>query len=106
MNEGTEKMSGMAYAGGMLFAAIIDIIGIVVPVLGTIFIGFMRLSFWLAGYDMRNTTGMTVTNALPESLPIVPCCMVFMWSSHRKNAINCKEREKEMENSQTQESYA
>jgi hypothetical protein len=92
MGAGTEEMSGIAYAGGMLVAFIIDLIGILVPILGTIFISLMSLSFMIARYDMRKTTSMAVTNGLLELLPIVPGCMVFMWRSHRQNKINVKER--------------
>jgi hypothetical protein len=92
MDGGTKKMSGMAFAGGMTVAFIIDLIGIVVPILGTIFITLMKLSFWLVGYDMRKTTAITTTNGVIELLPIVPGCMVFMGLSYRQNKKNCKER--------------
>lgn len=85
-------MSGMAFAGGMTVAFIIDLIGIVVPILGTIFITLMKLSFWLVGYDMRKTTAISVSNGAIELLPIVPGCMMFMGLSYRQNKKNCKER--------------
>ena len=94
-NGGTKQMSGMAFAGGMIVAFIIDLIGIIMPVLGTIFVSLMRLSWWLVGYDMRNTTGISVSMGAVELLPIVPGCMGFMGLCYRQNKKNCKERENE-----------
>jgi len=95
MEGGTKQMSGMAFAGGMTVAFIIDLIGIVVPILGTIFITLMKLSFWLVGYDMKKTTAISLSNGAIELLPIVPGCMVFMGLSYRQNKKNFREREKE-----------
>ncbi|MCK9351330.1 MAG: hypothetical protein WCT49_00260 [Candidatus Paceibacterota bacterium] len=94
MNEGTKEMSGMAFAGGMMVAFVVDLIGILVPILGTIYISLMKLSFWLVGYDMRKTTSMSAINGTLELLPVVPCSMIFMVLSHRQNKINMKERKK------------
>jgi hypothetical protein len=91
---GTKEMSGMAFTGGMIVAFIIDLVGIVVPVLGTVFICLMKLSFWLVGYDMRETKAIALANGAAEILPIVPGCMVFMGLSWRKNKKNIKERKK------------
>lgn len=90
---GTKKMSGMAFAGAMITAFIVDLIGILVPIIGTIYIAFMRLSFWLVGYDMRKTGLQTVVNGALEGLPIIPCCLVFVASSYHQNKKNVKERE-------------
>lgn len=85
-------MSVIAFAGGMVFAVGTDIIGILLPFVGTIFIGFMTLTFWIARYDMRGTGATTTINAILEMLPIVPCCTIFMISSFVKNRKNIKER--------------
>lgn len=91
---GTKKMSALAFVGGMIVAIIIDLVGIIVPILGTVFIAFMRLSFWLVGYDMRNTTTTVVTTAILEMLPIIPTCIVFMARTYGINKKNIIEREK------------
>ena len=95
MGDPSGEMSTLAYAGGMLVAFMVDLIGILIPMVGTIFIYSMRVSFFIAGYDMRNTGMMTAINAVLETVPVVPCCMVFMWQAHRKNKINIKEKRKE-----------
>jgi hypothetical protein len=92
MEGGTKQMSGLAFAGGMTAALIVDLIGIVVPILGTIFITLMKLSFWIVGYDMRKTSVISAATGGVELLPIVPGCMVFMGLSYRQNKKNCKER--------------
>ena len=91
---GTKEMSKIAFAGGLSVAIIIDIIGIFVPIIGTIFIVFMRLSFWLVGYDMRNSAVMTTVNGLLECLPVVPSCTIFMLLAYKKNKANITERKK------------
>jgi len=95
MGGGTKEMSGMAFAGGMVVAFIVDLTGIVIPILGTIFIALMKLSWWVAGYDMQKTTAISVSNGIIELLPIVPGCMVFMGLSYRQNKKNCKKRKKQ-----------
>lgn len=92
MGGGTKQMSGMAFAGGMTVAFIIDLIGIVMPILGTIFITLMKLSWWLVGYDMKKTGVISGVTGGVELLPIVPGCMIFMGLSYRQNKKNCKER--------------
>jgi len=91
MGSDTKKMSVIAFVGGLFFAVGVDIIGIFLPFVGTIFIGFMRMSFWIAGYDMRGTMVMTSINALLETLPVIPSCTVFMILSFTKNRKNVKD---------------
>lgn len=93
MGSDTKKMSAIAFTGGLFFAIGTDIIGIVIPFVGTIFIGFMKMSFWIARYDMRGTMVMTSINAILETLPVIPSCTVFMILSFTKNRKNVKERE-------------
>ena len=90
MGSGNQKMSILAFAGGVTCAVIVDIIGILIPIIGAIFIGFMRVTFWLAGYDMRGTAMITSINAMLEMLPVVPSCTIFMISAFVKNRKNVK----------------
>ncbi len=94
MGDAQGEMSGLAYAMGMTAAFMVDLAGILIPIAGSLFIALMRLSFFIAGYDMKNSGAMTAINALLETAPIVPCCMIFMWQAHKKNKINIKERKK------------
>ncbi len=91
--DGDQKMSGVAFAGGMCCAIFVDVAGILLPFIGTMFIGFMKITFWLARYDMRGTGVMTGVNALLEMLPITPGSSIFMIMSFTKNRKNMKERE-------------
>ncbi|MCX6735700.1 MAG: hypothetical protein NTZ13_01295 [Candidatus Parcubacteria bacterium] len=91
--EGNQKMSGVAFAGGMVCAIIVDTAGILLPFIGAIFIAFMKTTFWLAQYDMRGTAVMTGVNGLLEMLPITPGSTIFMIMSFTKNRKNMKERE-------------
>lgn len=87
---GDKKMSVIAFIGGLIFAIGTDLIGILLPVVGTIFIGFMSITFWIAGYNMRGTLASSSINAILETLPVVPCCTIFMITSFVKNGKNVK----------------
>jgi hypothetical protein len=89
-----EKMSTIAFAGGLCCAIFVDIVGVFIPVIGTAFIGFMKFTFWIARYDLKNTGVMTIITALLEGLPVVPGCTVFMISSFVQNRKNVEAREK------------
>jgi len=93
MESDAKKMSVIAFIGGLCFAVGVDIIGIIIPFVGTIFIGFMKTTFWIARYDMRGTMVMTSINALLETLPIIPSCTVFMILSFTKNRKNVKDHQ-------------
>ena len=99
-------MSPLAFAGGMITAVAVDIFGVVIPLAGTLFIGFMRLSFWLAGYDMNDTTKITVINGLIESAGLPPTCSIFMALAYKKNQANMKKREKEEQKNAEEEALA
>jgi len=94
-----KEMSLIAYLAALLLAIIIDLLGIFIPFIGTVFIVLMRASFWIIGYDLRGTTAMTVINALAEILPVVPSCTIFVYLSHSRNKKNIKERKKQSLNS-------
>jgi hypothetical protein len=89
-----QKMSTLAFAFGLCGAILFDIIGVLVPVIGTAFIGFMKFTFWIARYDLKNTGIMTIVTTGSEMLPVVPGCTFFMISSFVKNRKNVEAREK------------
>ncbi|MFA5830269.1 MAG: hypothetical protein WC878_00390 [Candidatus Paceibacterota bacterium] len=94
--ESTGKMSTLAFAGGFCCAVFVDILGFVLPVIGTAFIGFMKFTFWLARYDMKGTAVMTGINAVLEAFPVAGLfsSTFFMIASFIKNRKNVEATEK------------
>ncbi len=84
------------FIAAMFFAALADIISIVVFIgnmTSFLFINFARLSFWIAGYHGKGTAALTAGTALIELTPgfsIVPGCMFFVWRFYRNNHKNTK----------------
>jgi hypothetical protein len=100
-----KKMSVFVFIAMLFIAALFDLIGLVVfliglipivgipfmflgPVVSASFIFFARLGFWLAGYHSKGTTALTVATALFELIPglsILPGCIVFVVMFYLRN---------------------
>jgi len=84
------EMGTLAFSGWLVTAIAFDIVGILVPFIGIIFVLIGRISFWISGYKFKNADFLTGGSAVAEMLPIVPGCIAFVTFSFINNRATIK----------------